>query len=370
MHKVLIVDDSDLARQMLLSIFAVSDDFSVVGIAENGKDGLEKACLLKPDLITMALHMPVMDGYEAVEQIMSTVPVPILVITSSTEAEAAFKCVALGALDVIDKPAFYNLDDDSYVQRFLERARLFATTKVHRMIVSSHCRYPVEPPEISEQAASQAEASCSEFSVDTCQSIVSTSDDIFEDRPAENLVAIASSTGGPQALCQLLSTLPPDFPAAILIVQHLSAGFEEGFATWLGRHTELAVSVALDGAPLLPGTVLLAPPGKHIVISESKMVKYYNAPPVASHIPSARYLFESAAAVYGPRSTGVILTGMGSDGSEEIGRIQSAGGLTIGQDEASSIIFGMPGVAAKLGTVTEIMPLEDIAERIVGWVCR
>jgi two-component system chemotaxis response regulator CheB len=373
MYKVLIVDDSDVARQMLLAIFALSDDFSVIGVAENGQDGFEKTCRLKPDLVTMDLHMPVMDGYEAVERIMYTEPVPILVITSYKEAETAFKCIALGALDVIDKPGLYDLDDDSFVEEFLDRARLFATTRVIRRIAASYYRDQVT---IKPQAASLSESDAlitdSDY-VEVVSSVnptISSVNEPLKNRAAFHLVAIASSTGGPQALCEILSGLPPDFPAAVLIVQHLSAGFEDGFAKWLGGHTELPVQVAWDGAPLIPGTVLIAPPGKHVIVSESKIVKYFDAPPVASHIPSARYLFESAAAVYGSQSTGVILTGMGADGSEEIGRIKNAGGLTIGQDEASSVIYGMPGVAAKLGTVSEIRPIEEIAGRIVSWVCR
>ena len=380
MYKVLIIDDSDVAREMLLSIFALSNDFSVIGVAKDGKEGVEKACRLQPDLITMDLHMPVMDGYEAVERIMSREPAPILVITSYKEAETAFRCIALGALDVIDKPGLYDLDDDAFVEEFLDRARLFASTRVIRRIAASHYRDDVEDERISQDSvlAEPPKVLPSPLvsdpyirkAVPSPGGIGSTS--LSGASPvgevAFHLVAIASSTGGPQALCEILSQFPSDFPAAILIVQHLSAGFEEGFATWLDGHTDLSVAIALDGAPLLTGSVLIAPPGKHVVVSESRTVQYWPAPPVASHIPSAKFLFESAASVYGPQATGVILTGMGSDGSQEIGAIKKAGGLTIAQDEATSIIYGMPGVASQLGTVGEIRPLEEIAERIISWV--
>ena len=365
MYKVLIVDDSDVARQLLMSIFALSDDFTVIGVACDGREGFDKACRLKPDLITMDLHMPVMDGYESVERIMSEVPAPIMVITSYKEAETAFRCIALGALEVIDKPGLYDLEDDSFVEDFLDRARLLATTRVIRRIASPGMR---DVKGSLHDLESFPEKPYSQNIHVYPGHDIPVPERLSDDR-AEHLLAIASSTGGPQALCEILKRLPETFPAAVLIVQHLSAGFEEGFASWLGSHSTLPVAVAGDGDPLLPGQVLIAPPGKHIVVSSSRNVEYFDSPPVASHIPSARFLFESAAEVYGSECTGVILTGMGADGSKEIGLVKSAGGLTIAQDEATSVIFGMPGVASRLGTINEVLPLGRIADRIVKWVC-
>jgi len=403
MYKVLIVDDSDVARQLLMSIFALSDDFLVVGVAENGQQGFEKACSLRPDLITMDLHMPVMNGYKAVEIIMSEQPAPIMVITSYKESETAFRCIALGALDVLDKPGLYDLEDTFFIDEFLDRARLLATTRVIRRIssglkkdstpsgcnrdnVSPDCsresgESPAKSKQISAEMSREAQnIDAVEFSATTNGFSISVDSDRAFDSgisfdsagitnlASEHLVAIASSTGGPQALCEFLKDIPADFPAAILIVQHLSAGFEEGFALWLSGHTPLNVKIAEDGELLSSGSVLIAPPGKHVIVTQGRLVKFHEALPVASHKPSAKFLFESAALVYGAQATGVILTGMGSDGSVEIGEIKKAGGLTIGQDEETSIIYGMPGVAAKLGTVTEILPVEKIAPRVVSWV--
>ena len=339
-YRVLIVDDSEVACDMLSALFSMATDFDIVGIARNGQEGVEMARRLAPDLITMDLHMPVMNGYDAVEQIMADTPASILVITSFREAETAFRCINLGALDLMDKPDLDCLNDAQFIRNFLDQGRLLASTKVIRRPMVR--RKPVIIPK-----------------------------SLFT-RPmagtADHLVAIASSTGGPQALNLLLSAIPADFPAAILIVQHLAAGFEGGLVTWLNKSTSLQVELATENAPLQAGRVLIAPPGTHVGVNDDRSVKFIKAAPVAGHRPSAKFLFEGAAGVYGPECTGVILTGMGGDGAEALGHIKMAGGLTIAQDQGSCIIYGMPKVAVDLGTAKEIVALNEIPARLIDWV--
>ncbi len=339
-YRVLIVDDSEVACDMLSALFSMATDFDIVGIARNGREGVEMAKRLAPDLITMDLHMPVMNGYDAVEQIMADTPASILVITSFREAETAFRCINLGALDLMDKPDLDCLNNAQFIRDFLDQGRLLASTRVIRRPMVR--RKPVIIPKTL-----------------FTKPLAGT---------ADHLVAIASSTGGPQALNQLLSAIPDSFPASILIVQHLAAGFENGLVSWLKKATELDIELATDGAPLLAGKVFIAPPGQHVGVNDDRSVRFIKADPVAGHRPSAKFLFEGAAGVYGPECTGVILTGMGGDGAEALGHIKMAGGLTIAQDQDSCIIYGMPKVAVDLGTAKEIIPLADIPARLIDWV--
>jgi chemotaxis response regulator CheB len=304
----------------------------------------------------------------------------------------------------MDKPGMYELEDSQFVNDFLDRARLLATTKVIRRISSGTASLPVksQSPDTGGQGDSDIRWSVSKSS-DTFRSDVSsvsfgepggtlsvgttdsppftsfandnngagTMDHYLKSEhsgSAEHVIAIAASTGGPQALCAVLGMLPPSIKAGIVVVQHLSLGFEEGFALWLATQTELSVIIGEDGTLIKDGRVILAPPGHHVIVAEDGTVRFHEAPPVAGHIPSASFLFSSVAKVYGPQSTGVILTGMGSDGAREIGLIKSAGGLTIAQDEATSVIFGMPGVAVELGSVNEVLPVQDIGLRLKHWV--
>jgi len=343
--RVLVVDDSDVARDILCMLFGMSTDFEVVAVASDGRQAVQLAERLAPDLITMDLHMPVMDGFEAVEHIMASHPAAILVITSYREAETAFRCINLGALDVIDKPDLDCLDSPTFVHDFLDQARLLASTRVIRRPMLRHGT-PASPRPLPVVTVSVRPTS----------------------GRAAHLVAIAASTGGPQALSQVLSGLPHEFPAAVLIVQHLAAGFEDGLVSWLGTTTSLPVALAVHGAPLVAGHVFVARPGQHVGVDDFRSIQFIDAAPVAGHRPSAKFLFETAAAVYGPECTGVILTGMGDDGAEALGHIKMTGGLTIAQDEASSTIYGMPKVAAELQTAGDILPIGAIADRITRWV--
>jgi len=342
MIRILIVDDSEMACDMLCALFSQGDDFEVVGCAHDGRQGVEMAKRLTPDLITMDLHMPTMTGYEAVERIMAHHPAAILVITSYREAETAFRCINLGALDVMDKPDLDSVNDADFVETFLSQARLLASTKVIR-----------RPMSRALAAKSKPKATIAKVPKEM----------------AKHLVAVASSTGGPLALSRLLAGLPMDFSAPILVVQHLAPGFEDGLVSWLGSVGPLDVSIAVSGEALLPAHVYMARPGVHLAVDDERRVVFPDEPPERGHRPSAKYLFESAARVFGVECTGVILTGMGSDGAKELGDIRAAGGLTIAQDEATSAIYGMPRAAVSLGSAKEVLALESIGPRLVEWVC-
>lgn len=345
--RVLIVDDSEMACDLIELLFSQSAEFEVVGRAANGQEALAMNEELHPNLITMDLHMPVMDGYEAVEHIMASAPVPILVITSYREAETAFRCINLGAVEVMDKPTLEQINDETFVKRFLSEARFLAGTRV---ISRPRLRHRSPPPD--EETPRNPEPP--------------PPPPIAWGSP-RRLVTIATSTGGPKALSLLLAELPPDFPCGILVVQHLEAGFEGGLIKWLAGCTELPVLLAVDGASIPPGVVCFAPPGRHLHVTEHHCIRLGDEPSIGGHRPSARHLFSSAALAYGPNCAGVILTGMGDDGAKELGLIREAGGLTIAQDEASCVLFGMPRVAAELGTAERILSLDRIAETLVTW---
>ena len=347
-YRVLIVDDAELAVDMLSTIFSYSTDFSVVGIARNGREGVEMAQQLSPDLITMDLHMPIMDGYDAVEEIMSKAPASIFVITSHREAETAFRCINSGALEVMDKPDLDCLKNPTFIRRFLDQARLLASTKV--------IRRPCSRRKIPQPVSSKAISPVSSKALSPVPA------------RADHLLAIASSTGGPQALHRIFVSLPKDFPAAILVVQHLAKGFERGLVSWLSKASKVSVKLAEDKDVLRAGTIFIAPPDIHVGVGEDRCVRYIDAEPIAGHRPSAKYLFESGADVYGPECTGLILTGMGSDGAKALGQIKLAGGLTLAQDEQSSIIYGMPKVAVELGSAKEVISIDSIPSRLIDWV--
>jgi two-component system chemotaxis response regulator CheB len=323
--RVLVADDSELFRELLARVIASEPGFEVVAVAADGNAAAALASGLKPDVITMDLNMPDADGFSGIARIMADTPTPILVLTANREEAVGFRALSLGALDILEKPqATTDLDD--YGRLLRSRLRLLAGVKVIR-----HVRG------LRERAAAAAR------------------------RPVgrAELVTIGASLGGPRALAALLRGLPPAFRAPIAIVQHIADGFTEGLASWLAGETHLDVHEARDGEPLVAGTVLLAPTGRHLVLGEG-VARLSDAPPVDTFKPSVTPLLLSAARVYGSRVCGVILTGMGRDGAEGLKAIREAGGPTLAQDEATSAVFGMPRAAIELGAVDRVLPLDDI----------
>ena len=335
--RVLIVDDSRLVRELIGAILAEDQDIEVVGEAVDGCQGVEKALLLKPDLITMDIEMPVMGGLEAIERIITARPTPILVVTAQTGVRVAFNAIAKGALEVIEKPDI-SLDNAA---RLLQRIRLLA-----RVDVITHLRV------MSGQPRRAAEA-------------------VARESPPEargngaGIIAIAASTGGPQAINTILGALPAHFPLPIVVAQHIADGFTRGMVDWLGAGTRLKVLLARSGDVLAPGVVHVNPGENSMYLVKGGRIILGDKDPIRRFSPSCDTLLGAVAELYRDRAVGVILSGMGSDGVMGIRAIKGMGGRTIAQDEASSVVYGMNQEAVKSGSVDRILPLAEIPRALM-----
>jgi len=341
--RVLVVDDSPVARSVLRSILESDPGIEVVGTARNGWEGVQMAAQLAPDVITMDVHMPEMDGYEATRQIMAYHPRPILIVTASLakqDVDFSFRMLEAGALDIFEKPAG---DEPASLrgrsQTLVERVRLLS-----RVRVITHLRgrrktsAPTPIPHVEvKPSAVPVEA-------------------------PRRLVILGASTGGPRALQRILAGLPDSLPAPVLVVQHIAHGFTQGLADWLAGETALRVAVAREGEGLAAGRVYVAPEGQHIV-PERQTIRL-SATPRTLPIPSVDVTMQAAARNWGSAAVGVLLTGMGSDGARGLLAIRQAGGITIAQDQGTSTIFGMPHVAIQMGAACEILPLDQISAAI------
>lgn len=336
---VLVVDDSALIRQLIVDALQKDPEIEVVGTAENGEQAVALAASLKPQVITMDVDMPVMDGLTATERIMADHPTPILVLTADPRSEApelTHRALAVGALALRVKPG-----PDGDLGTLAREVKLLASVRVIR-----HVR--------GVKKTGSSQSGLTEISVQ--QPFAAT---------GIGVVCVASSTGGPQIVQKLLAELPADFPAPIAIVQHINAAFADSLVSWLAASSKLKVKVAKEGDLLTPGTVLLAPADAHLVISGRGRVSVVPGQPRDGHLPSASSLLESAAKVYGRRAVGLILTGMGNDGVDGMAAIRAAGGKTIAQNQESAVVFGMPGAAIARGVVDHVIHGDDIAAALV-----
>ncbi len=339
MIRVVVAEDSLTVRELLVEILQSDSDITVVGQAKNGAEAVQFTARLKPDLVTMDIHMPIMDGFEATKEIMVQVPTPILIVSSSVsgrDVELSLNAMRAGALMVIPKP------DDPQSARFDGRreelvamAKAMARVKVVR-------RWAADSPGTRRSPVPPLVA-----------------------RAALRLVAIAASTGGPAALQRILATLPRDFAVPILVVQHIATGFVPGLVDWLSASCNLRVKVAEHGERLVERTVLLAPDDRQLGVTRDGRVVVADAPPVNGFRPSGTYLFSAAAQAYGPGVAAVILTGMGIDGVEGLKAVRAAGGRVLAQDESSSVVYGMPGEAVAAGVVDAVLGVDEIAPRLV-----
>jgi two-component system chemotaxis response regulator CheB len=336
MIRVLLVEDSDTARALLKAILGQDSAIRIVGEARNGAEAITMARELKPDLITMDISMPVVDGFTATEQIMTATPVPIVIVTAFpnlTEAETAARALTSGAVAVLQKPpgvAAHGFDQSA--RELIAMVKAMAEVKVVRHF--SRRATPYSSPASTE----------------------------WPRRP--RLLTIAASIGGPAALRTLLPALEPDFPLPILIVQHISSGFVEGLVSWLATSLLLPVKLTDDGEPLAPGTIYFAPDDYHLGVASNFRAILSAAPPIGGFRPSANFLFETAARAAGSETLAAILTGMGDDGLEGLRALKQQNGYVIAQDEDTSIVFGMPGAAIKAGVVDSVLPLGAIAEKL------
>ncbi len=332
---VLVVDDSPLIRQLIVEALQKDPDIDVLGTAENGEQAVAMAATLKPQVITMDVDMPVMDGLTATERIMADHPTPILVLTADPRNQAptlTHRALAVGALALRVKPGA-----EGDMASLAREVKLLASIRVIRHVRGVKKAVGSSQSGLTEVPAAQPFAAS-----------------------ALGVVCVASSTGGPQVVQKLLADLPADFPAPIAIVQHINAAFAESLVSWLAASSKLKVKVAKEGDLLAPGTVLLAPADAHLVISARGRVSVVPGLARDGHLPSATSLLESAAKIYGRRAVGVILTGMGSDGVDGMAAIRAAGGKTIAQNQESAVVFGMPGAAIARGVVDHIVHGDEV----------
>lgn len=325
--RILVVEDSLMAQQMLVEMIESDPELEVVGTALNGKEGVQKTLELKPDLVTMDLMMPVMSGQEAIDQIMSTAACPILVVSSNNDSQVAFDACARGALDVYSKD---NLNPD-HMEMLTRRIKLLAKVKVIGRI-----RPRTDP--LAVPSGNHRE---------------------------QKVVAIACSTGGPKALAQLFAMLPENYPHPIVVAQHIENGFSGGLVDWLNQVSPLNVELARDRDRLKAGTIHIAPPEKNLRVITGGTLEFVDREPNDRYAPNCDVLLSSVAQAYGPKSVGIILTGMATDGVEGIKNIRDRGGATIAQDEATSVVFGMNRKAIETGVIDKVLPLDRIGKLLV-----
>ena len=338
MIKVLIVDDSASVRLFLEQVFSADPEIRIVGFAANGEEAVAAAARLAPDVITMDIYMPLMNGLDATRRIMETQPTPIIILSGNLDPEeviTSFRAMEAGALVALPKPrGAGHPDHGREVRSLVQTVKLMAEVKVVKRWPRHQKRLPTPhiPDVIGEDATAQPQ-----------------------------VVAIGASTGGPVVIQTILSQLKKNFPLPVLIVQHMAKGFVEGFAEWLTFSSPLPVHIAIQDEDILPGHVYIAPDGFHLLLQAGGRIHLSDAPPDNGLRPSVAALFRSVAAVYGKRAVGVLLTGMGSDGAEELLQLKRKGAVTIAQDKASSVIFGMPGEAVKVGAATHLLAPNRIA---------
>lgn len=345
--RVLVVEDSLTVRKYLVECLHADSELEVIAEAEDGKQAIELCERLRPDVVTLDMMLPVMTGLSATEYIMAYCPTPIVIVSASTNRGELFRtydALAAGALEVIEKP----LDATSNAE--WER-KLISTVKLAaRVKVITHLRARMKRPHKSLNAAVSAPG-----------------------RPRSTAspyrcVAMGVSTGGPQALAAILAALPSDFPLPILLVMHISSAFGGAFADWLSDQTSIPVTLAANDQPLPPHgipQVVLAPPDRHLVVRGDRL-GLTSQPEVHSCRPSVDVLFESVAREVGSRAIGALLTGMGRDGAHGLLALRNAGAMTLAQDEATSIVYGMPREAVLLRAAKRVLPLGEFAPTLLA----
>ncbi|HML87004.1 MAG TPA: chemotaxis response regulator protein-glutamate methylesterase [Methylomusa anaerophila] len=348
MIRVLIVDDSVFMRKLLTDLFAEESDYLVVDTARNGREAIDKIRWVKPDVITLDVEMPVLNGIQALETIMRENPTPVVMISSLTQtgAEATLKALELGAVDFVAKAKGPIANISNVKNEILMKCRAAAKVNIKRLIQRPY------PPTFSSH------------SKPAVSSLATLSDSLI----AGKIVAIGASTGGPRALQDIITNLPGNLPCGILVVQHMPPGFTKSLAERLNSLSALAVKEAEDNDIVLPGLVLIAPGDYHMTLTRERgkpIIKLNQNPPIGGHRPAVDPMLESVAQVFGNKAIGVILTGMGHDGSKGLRAIKDQHGYTIAEDQSTAVVFGMPKAAIELGVVDKIAPVTGIAAEIV-----
>jgi len=337
---VLVADDSSAARVLIRGILEADPDLEVVGQATDGLQAVALAEQLEPDVITMDVDMPGVDGLEATRRIMSRVPRPIVLVSGvlPPDLDNSFRALEAGAVTLLEKP-----DGPGSPAFAREAAELVATVKLMagvKLVRRSRPRAIVGSPPTPAPA----------------------------DRPSPPLqvVAIAASTGGPPAVAQILRTLPAGWSVPVLVVQHIGAGFDVGLVRYLDEACLLPVVLAEDGRALGGGYVHVSPADRHLGATAGQKLTVAAGDPIDGYRPSANHLFRSVAAVYGPGAAGIVLTGMGRDGAEGLLALRQAGGLAMAQDQTTSIVYGMPRQALLRGATDKVLPIGEIARALLA----
>lgn len=345
--RVLVVDDSAFMRRVLGNIIGADPQMKVVGVASDGREAVTQAESLHPDVITMDINMPVMDGLQATEHIMTQNPRPIVVVSSESRegASGTLRALELGAVDFVAKPsAAIDLDMGTVREELLRKIRVASKVRVVR--TASRSKVALDPKGTGKTVIQPAPFIPSAAAL--------------RDSDRFPLVVVAASTGGPATVMQILPKLPKGFPAAILLVQHMPATFTTQYGQQLGERAAMKVKEAAHGDQIEAGTIYVCPGSHHLRVSATGRLQLDDGPRIDGYRPCANVTMESAAAFAGPMAMGVVLTGMGGDAAQGAQVIKKKGGFVIAQDEATSTIFGMPAEAIKTGAVDRVLPEDGI----------
>ncbi len=336
--RVVIAEDSIFTQKLLERILQSDPGIEVVGVAKNGREAVRLVKELKPDIVTMDIRMPVMDGFQATQIIMSECPTPILVISASvsgSDLKISFNAIQAGALDIIEKPLGSLQSDYQQIGgEIIRRVKMISEIKVFRHLTPKLRRELIVPGRSGPPAGDRA-------------------------------IAIGASTGGPSALHQILQGAPADLPAAVFVTQHISEGFGRGCVDWLNRSSPLLIKVAEDGEAVAKGVVYFSPDRGIMELRGRNRIVISKASTSQERL-NIDAMMKSVADAYGGDTVGVLLTGMGNDGVEGMRRVRAAGGTTIAQDESTSVVFGMPRAAIAEGLADQILPLPEILPALVN----
>jgi two-component system, chemotaxis family, protein-glutamate methylesterase/glutaminase len=348
MIKIIIADDSAFMRRLLSDLFLQEPDFMVLDTASNGKDAINKIKHLKPDLVTMDVNMPIMDGLTALEHLMKDHRVPVVMISSLTKdgADATIKALSLGAVDFIEKVSGPISSIASIKDEILSKCRAAVNANVTKPLIVANINQVINK--------------LIPFKGNIKSMIVS-------NHASEKLIAIGTSTGGPRALQQIITQLPRELPCGVVIVQHMPAGFTKSLADRLNTLSQLDVKEAENNDIIESGKVFIAPGNYHMTIEnqgEDRVIRLNQNPPVASHRPAVDILFESVAK-FGNKIIAVVLTGMGSDGAKGMQYIKKTGGYSIAEDQNTAVVYGMPKAVVELGLADKVLPIDSIAAELV-----
>jgi two-component system chemotaxis response regulator CheB len=352
MINTLIVDDSALARDILRDFLEGDGNFNIIGEAVDGEDGIQKILSLNPDLLALYIEMPKKTGLEVIEEVMKTSSVPSVVISSHDTAKNAYEATLKGALEFYSKETFSSSLSPEKQKEIYETLKRISSIK-------TATRSAMWNGDVASESPAKGEDPTTHYPLPTNH---------YREIAA---VVIASSTGGPKALSRFVSLLPADFPVPMVIVQHNSSGFDKSFAQWLDTFTALNVKIAEEGDLPQPGTVYIAQTDKHLELrkdGQGMSLRYNDDPPENNQKPAADVLFRTAAESLRDSVISVVFTGMGNDGASGTVKIREMGGITLAQDEESSLIYGMPKAAVETGCVDMVRPLDSMAEELVRLV--